>query len=118
MSLILANIIGWITLHKRMVAILAAIVLIAVVAFVFTQCGKKAPVLSEPDIQRGEQAVKDGNDAELKSIIVNSVANEKIADQVAANGTADKDAIVRETQQTWGNANREQLQVEFDKRKQ
>ena len=44
--------------------------------------------------------------------------SEKVADAVAANGTANKEAIVKETQQTWENANRDQLQAEFDRRKQ
>lgn len=101
--------------------IIAGIVLLGVFVLVFglwmRSCFKKTPKLDEAEIQRGEQAVKDGNDKELKEIIVNSVAQEKIADAVAANGTADKDAIVKETQQTWGNANRNELQAEFDKRR-
>jgi hypothetical protein len=112
-------VINWAKKNKLAALLVGIVVILLVVLFInWLFGGGTKSKLDEPAIQRGEQAVKDGNDKELKEIIVNSVAQEKIADQVAANGTANKEAIVKEAQQTWGNANRDQLQAEFDRRKQ
>lgn len=101
--------------------IYGVMVLLAVVVLVLAvsvrSCLKKPAKLNEVEIQRGEQAVKEQNDKELKEILINSDAREKIADATAANGTADKEAIVEESRRTWGNANRSELQAEFDRRR-
>lgn len=119
MPLWLLNMFGWMAAHWRTVAILAAIGLVALSSILFVRsCLNKPAKLNETEIQRGEQAVKENNDKELKEIVTNSIMREKIADEVAANGTADKEKIIQETNRQWANANREDLQAEFDRRKQ
>lgn len=100
--------------------IIALMVLIGLFVLVFTlwmrSCVNKPAKLNEQEVQRGERAVKEGNDKELREIVINSVVREKIADETAANGTADKEKIVSESVKEWSNANRDQLQAEFERR--
>ena len=77
----------------------------------------KPPKLNEQEIQKGEQAVKANNDAALKEVLVESDvrvatvdANVAYAENVAINARA-------ESREKWDNANRDELQAEFNNRK-
>ncbi len=92
-------------------------VLLLVIGITLVKCFKPKAKLNEVEIQRGEQAIKEGNDKELNEIITNSVITEKIADEVVAVSDERYEQIKKETEAEWKNANREQLQAEFDRRK-
>lgn len=117
MSLIIANILGFVAAHKRWFVIGGLVAVLIVSIVIIRRCGSRPSKLNEVEIQRGEQAVKEQNDKELREILINSEAREKIADETAANGTANKEAIVEESKKVWANANRDELQAEFDRRR-
>lgn len=117
MPLFLLNIWGWILAHKRLVLIgIGIVVLLLLVIGVYRGCSKP-PKLDEAEIQKGEQAVKERNDAELRRILVESEVREKEIDANVANANAEKINAIYESRQKWANANTADLQAEFDRRK-
>lgn len=96
--------------------ILIGIVLFAVLLFGYCVTGwfKKTPKLDEAEIQKGEAAVKAANDEELRKILVNSDVKEILAND--ANSKAGAVNAISNSKQTWDNANRDELQAEFNRR--
>ena len=77
MSLILANIIGWIYANKRMVAILAAIVLIAILAVVFGRgCNSRKAQLNEKELQQVHEAIETKERKKMEEVFVAATAQE------------------------------------------
>src|SRR5688572_43402 len=102
MSLILANIVGWIVANKRTVAILGAICLIALLTILLTRaCAPAKPKLNEAEIQKGEQAVKERNDAALKEILVQSEVREKQIEANVANAEKETVNAIYESRRKW-----------------
>ena len=113
----LANLVGWMAAHWRMVAILATICLIALLSILFTRsCGPK-PKLNEAEIQQGERAVQERNDAALKEILVQSEVREKEIEANVANAEKEKINAIHESRKKWANANIDDLRQEFERRK-
>lgn len=115
--LFLANILGWIVAYKR--AILIGLAIFAFVVFsvmVYRGCSSRGAKLNEAEIQRGQQAVKDANDKELREILAASDAREAVIDSTVANAERDKVNAIHESRKKWEAANREELQAEFDRR--
>jgi hypothetical protein len=70
MSLILANIIGFITAHWRIIAPIAGFLVLLVVIIGFARsCGKKTVKIDEAQIQKINQANEKERKAELNKII-------------------------------------------------
>jgi len=72
MMLILANVIGWITAHGRVILIgLALVVVIVASAVTFNRC-KSKPHLDERQIQKANEAIEKHNDEKLTEILAES----------------------------------------------
>ena len=81
MSLILANIIGWIYANKRMVAILAAIVLIAILAVVFGRgCNSRKAQLNEKELQQVHEAIETKERKKMEEVFVAVEVKEQAID--------------------------------------
>lgn len=113
----LMNIFGWIVMHKRLVLItLAGILLFALVVMAYRGCKSSPPKLDEAEIQKAEQAIKDRNDKELREILAASDAREAVIDSNVANAERDKIQNLHEARKKWANANISELQAEFERR--
>ncbi|HLA96623.1 MAG TPA: hypothetical protein VK612_12945 [Pyrinomonadaceae bacterium] len=102
---------------RRGLYAVAGLIGLIVIIVVFKSCGKTVPKLDEAEVQRGEKAVKQENDEELRNILVESDVREKVAVNAAVNSKAETVNAIHESRQTWNAANRDELQAEFDRRK-
>lgn len=101
----------------RVFAIIGAFLLLYLLIIGIYRGCKSAPKLDEAEIQKGEQAVKERNDAELRKILVESEAREAVIDANVANAQTEKVNAVYEAKKKWANANVSELQAEFERRK-
>jgi len=115
--LIMANILGWIYAHwKWAVGVIVGIILLVVLFSVSMRVYRwfnPPPKLDEVQIQKGEQAIKDRNDAKLKDILAESdtaVENADTTIKQAEQNTED----ARKTYDSWTT---DELLKEFERRK-
>jgi uncharacterized membrane protein YhiD involved in acid resistance len=81
-SLFLANVIGWITLHWRLIAAcLGAFLLLVLVVMAFKSCGKREVKIDENQIQKINQANEKERKAELEKIINDNAEIIKTTDE-------------------------------------
>lgn len=92
-----------------------AVLIIAVVLGV-RSCGK-APKLNEAEIQKGEQAVKERNDKELREILVNSDVREAQIEANVSNAKAETINAIAEAKEKYANMNTDELAAELERRK-
>lgn len=107
----------WLRRGVRIGAVVLAVLILLFVVLQIRSCFSRPPKLDERQIQRAEEAIKAGNDRELREILVESDAAEARAVQGAANAKADRINAVYESRKKWENASREELQAEFDRRR-
>jgi hypothetical protein len=82
MSLILANITGWIIAHWRLIAAcLGAFLLLVLVVMAFKSCGKREVKIDENQIQKINQANEKERKAELEKIINDNAEIIKTTDE-------------------------------------
>lgn len=117
MSLIFANIIGFIYAHWRVFAILAAALLLTGVVLGVRSCMKPVPKLDDAEIQKGEQAVKERNDKELREILTNSDIREAQIDANVAYAENKTVQVQHESKEKYRNMNTDDLAAELEKRK-
>lgn len=95
----------------------AVLLVILLLPFLWLRGCSKPPKLNEQEIQRGEQAVKDRNDKELKEILINSEVREKQIEANVADAKAVTAAAVQEAREKYANMNTSELAAELEKRK-
>lgn len=116
MSLIFANIIGWIYANKRTVAILAAILVIAILSVVFSRsCGSK-PKLNEAEIQKAQQAIAVEDRKQMVEILTSSDAREAAIDGNLSNAKANTVNAIHEARHKWQNATDDEIKAELERR--
>jgi hypothetical protein len=81
-------------------------------------CLTPQPRLDEEQIQRGEQAIRERNDRELRNILVNSDVRAKEINENVAGASLEVYNAARESRLRWANANIDELREEFERRKQ
>ena len=119
MSLLLANILGWIYANKRVVAILAAILTIAIVAGLWTRsCSQRAVKLNEAELQKGKQAIAEQDDKALREVLVASDVRETIRETSVVNAEANTVNAYHESRKKYEGMTIDELQAEFDRRNQ
>jgi ABC-type phosphate transport system auxiliary subunit len=96
------------------IGVLAVLLIIVIVGV--RSCGKSKPKLNEAEIQQGEAAKKAANDKELREILVQSDAREKEIEANVIDANSAKVNAIQESREKWANANRDELQAEFDRR--
>lgn len=116
MSLILANIIGWITSHWRIVLyITTGIILFVLIAVAFKSCGRTK--LDEQQIQRVQEAIKVRNDAELRSVLAEVETKEQIVAGNVANAANETRRAEQKAKEKYANYNTQMLAEELESRK-
>lgn len=115
--LIMANILGWIYANWRWAAgIVAGIILLIVLFSVSMRIYRwfnPSPKLDEVQIQKGEQAVKDRNDAKLKDILAESDTAVENADSTIKQAEQNTENA-KKTYDSWTT---DELLKEFERRK-
>ena len=115
-ALILANAWGWIVAHKRTVAILAAILVIALLSILFTRsCGSK-PKLNEAEIQKAQQAIAVEDRKQMVEILTSSDAREAAIDGNLSNAKANTVNAIHEARHKWQNATDDEIKAELLRR--
>lgn len=111
------QVLAWLSRHRRKIAIAALILFIIVAVLWLRSCMRPTPHLDEEQIQRGEEAIRQRNDARLREILTNSdVRAAEINQNVAGASAAVYDAT-QEAKRRWANANIDELREEFERRK-
>lgn len=92
MSLILANIWGYVWAHRRTAAILAAITLIALLSILLTRsCGQRRVELNEKELQQVHEAIETKERKKMEEVFVQVEVKQA---QIDANVTNSKAATV------------------------
>lgn len=116
MTLILANIIGWITAHWRTVAILAAIFVIALGSILIVRsCGSK-PKLNEAEIQKAQQSIAVEDRKAMQEVLISSDVREAVIDSEISNAKAETVNAIHDSKVKWNQATDEEIKAELLKR--
>ena len=119
MSLIFANIIGYVVAHWRMFAVIGGIALLLLVVLIGARsCRKEPTVMSEQEKQEVMNAIADRDEKKLKEKLAEIEAKEQIIEGNVANADSTKINAIAESKKKWANANISDLQKEFDRRMQ
>ena len=114
MSLYLANAFGFVVAHWKWFALGGGLLLIFVI-FGVRSCGLRPPAkLNEAEVQRGEQAIKEQNKAELVEILTTAEVREKAIDANVANAKADTVNAVYEAKKKYSEMEIEELRRQFE----
>jgi len=97
--------------------IVIGLVLILIFGLWMKSCFTKTPKLNEAEIQKGEQAVKERNDAALKEILVQSDVREAQIEANVSNARAETVNAIAEAKEKYANMNTSQLAEELERRK-
>lgn len=117
MTLLLANIFGWIVAHWRLVAGAVGVVFLVIVfGLAYRSCNKPQMELTEQEKQEVKEQIANGETTKLKEKLVEFETKEKVIDETVANAQAEKWAAIQESKEKWANANISDLQAEFDRR--
>lgn len=113
----MANILGWIYANWRWAAgIVVGIILLVVLFSVSMRIYRwfnPLPKLDEVQIQKGEQAVKDRNDAKLKEILAESDTHVENADSTIKQAEQN----IEDARKTYDSWTTDELLKEFERRK-
>ena len=116
-GLFFANLFGWVVARWRIFAVAAGLIVIIIIGgLVFRACKPKAK-LNESEIQKGEQAVKERNDKELREILANVDAREEVIAGNVANAERETEKAKEESKKKYEAMNTDELAAELEKRK-
>ena len=116
MSLLLANILGWIYANKRTVLIVAGVFVLLCLVVGIYRCAKPAPKLNQAEIIKSQQAIEKQDRQQMIEILAASDAREKEADLIANQAEANTAAIVRESKWEWAEKSNDELAKELERR--
>lgn len=106
------------TKWARRVLLAGTALVIILIAFTIYRCSRgRAPKLNEQEIQKGEQAVKEKNDEELRKILTNSDIRQQEIDSNVAKGRAESVNAQARAKEVYSNMNTQQLAEELERRK-
>lgn len=112
MSLILANIIGWIVAHWRLVAGAAAVLVLVIgIALILRACNKP-PKLDLEEIQKAQQAIREQDRKEMIEILSNSAVQEQGID----NSVKAAEEATAKAKRDYSKLSNDELAQELEKR--
>ena len=116
-SLFLANVWGWIWAHRRTVAILAAILLIAILSVLFGRgCNSKPAKLNQEEIIKAQQSIAVEDRKQMVDILASSDAREAAIDSNISNAKANTVNAIHESRERWSQASDDELKAELLRR--
>lgn len=111
------QILGWLSRHRRKI-IVALLILLALISLLWLRaCMRPTPHLDEEQIQRGEEAVRQRNDARLREILTNSDVRAAEINANVVGASVEVYNATQESKRRWANANIDELREEFERRK-
>lgn len=106
----------WLASHKRTVAILAAITLIALASILLTRsCGQKAK-LDQQEIIKAQQSIAVEDRKQMVEILVSSDAREAVIDSEVSNAKKDTVNAIADSKEKWSQASDEEIKAELLRR--
>lgn len=116
-SLWVADKLGWLTSHWRIVVYgVLAIAIITFGAVVYRSC-KPQPKLDEKEIREAQTAVEQRNDEKLKEILANSDAKVEGVDANVKAVDANANKVVEDAKKRYSEMNTSELQAEIERRR-
>lgn len=117
MSLIFANIIGFIVAKWRwFVGAGAVLIFVIGIGLVFRACKPKPTVMTEQEKQEVKEQIANREETKLKEKLVELETKEAVIEGNVANADSAKINAIAESRKKWANANISELQAEFDRR--
>lgn len=105
------------TLPLKIASLAVLVVVLALIVGALKSCGRSQPKLDEQQIQRGEAAVKQRNDAELKQVLAESDARVEVIEGNVANAEHERKWAVEEAKHKYDDWTTDQLAEELERRK-
>lgn len=112
------RVVSFVVRHRWTIAAIALAIVVIILLMSLRSCLTPQPRLDEEQIQRGEQAIRERNDRELRNILVNSDVRAKEINENVAGASLEVYNAARESRQRWANANIDELREEFERRRQ
>lgn len=112
------RVVTFVVRHRWTIAAIALAIVVIILLMSLRSCLTPQPRLDEEQIQRGEQAIRERNDRELRNILVNSDVRAKEINENVAGASLEVYNAARESRQRWANANIDELREEFERRRQ
>jgi hypothetical protein len=112
------KLVSFVVRHRWTIAAIALAIVVIILLMSLRSCLTPQPRLDEEQIQRGEQAIRERNDRELRNILVNSDVRAKEINENVAGASLEVYNAARESRLRWANANIDELREEFERRKQ
>jgi len=114
MILFVANIIGWITAHAKLVLTVLAIIGILIVVMLINRACNKPPKLDEKAIQKAQQAIAKEDRKEMLEILAQS----DVAEQSIDNSVKAAENATEQAKKSYSGLSNEQLASELERRLQ
>lgn len=112
------RVVSFVVRHRWTIAAIALAIVVIILLMSLRSCLTPQPRLDEEQIQRGEQAIRERNDRELRNILVNSDVRAKEINENVAGASLEVYNAARESRLRWANANIDELREEFERRRQ
>jgi hypothetical protein len=112
MSLILANIIGWIVAHWRIVAVIGAIALLLLVIMIGARSCRKQPKLDQKEIIEAQQAIEKND----RKVMVDILTNSDVREQGIDNSIKASEEATAKAKQNYSGKSNEELAQELERR--
>lgn len=112
------KLVSFVVRHRWTIAAIALAIVMIILLMSLRSCLTPQPRLDEEQIQRGEQAIRERNDRELRNILVNSDVRAKEINENVAGASLEVYNAARESRLRWANANIDELREEFERRRQ
>lgn len=111
------RVVSFVVRHRWTIAAIALAIVVIILLMSLRSCLTPQPRLDEEQIQRGEQAIRERNDRELRNILVNSDVRAKEINENVAGVSLEVYNAARESRLRWANANIDELREEFERRR-
>lgn len=103
--------------HKGKFLIGLFLIVIFILIMQARSCFRPAGRLNEEEIQKGEQAIRERNEKELRNILTNTDVRAAEINENAAYAETERLKVAANSRAKWSNANIEELRQEFERRK-
>lgn len=114
MSLIFANIIGWIVAHWRLVAVAAGVCILGILCIFVLRACNKPPKLDQKEIIEAQQAIAKEDRKEMIEILTNS----DVREQAIESNIKQAEEATRQAKQNYSGKSNEELAAELERRLQ
>lgn len=112
MSLILANIIGWIVAHRRIVAVIGATALLLLVVLIGVRSCRNTPKLNQQEVIKAQDAIEKQDRKTMIEVLTNSDVREQAIDS----NIKQAEEATRVAKQNYADKTNAELSAELERR--